>query len=346
MVKTKHFFFLALTALIITFFLNILTVAQKVSDNKNYDLEKNYITLYDEAVTRLTRLFGSLQEYNDQVCGIYKFIPLKNKSTFKNLNSTETGIYLTRLIFLIISLIIAAILLASELNKKLSKVFHKKILFNVSNIINLILCGIFSIMSLAMFGVMIAVRVCDSEINDNFGSESSVYSFYNNTEMSQPSDIYGRIVKSRANTHIALNFILFILLLGTAIAHLLAIIKGPSEIEDDGNTIPISDSATMGQWGEKVDKVNKIPRRGDSESIKPMKISVMGSLNSSKTDVKSELHNNLNKKSDFDDNNGINIVGNNNNNNTNIINKEKEDNKEDGDSNDDGENDSNKEEEE
>lgn len=205
-------------------------------------------------------------------------------------------------------------------------------------------------MSLAMFGVMIAVRVCDSEINDNFGSESSVYSFYNNTEMTQPSDLYGRIVKSRANTHIALNFILFILLLGTAVAHLLAILKGPSKIEDNGNTIPISDSATMGQWGEKVDKVNKIPRRRDSDSIKPMKISVMGSLNSSKTDVKSELHNNLkkNNNNNIDDNNGINIVGNdgNNNINNNVIGKEKEDNKEDGDSNDDGENDSNKEEEE
>jgi len=343
MVKTKHFFFIALTALVVSFFLDILTVAQKVSENKNYDLEKNYIQIYDDAVIRLTRLFGSLKEYNDQVCGIYKFIPLKNKSTFKNLNSTENGIYLSRLILLIIALIIASILLASELNRKLSKLFHKKILFNICNIINLILCGIYSIMSLAMFGVMIAVRVCDSEINDNFGSESSVFSFYNNTEISQPSDLYGRIVKSRANTHIALNFILFILLLGAAIAHVLAIIKGPSEIEEDGNTIPISDSATMGQWGEKVDKVNKIPRRGDSDSIKPMKISVMGSLNSSKTDVKSELHNNLNKKNnDIDDDRGINIVGGNNNN---VINKEKEDNKEDGDSNDDGENDSNKEEE-
>ena len=177
-------------------------------------------------------------------------------------------------------------------------------------------------MSLAMFGLMIAVRVCDSEINDNFGAESSVYSFHNNTEMSQPSDLYGWIVKSRANTHIGLNFILFILL-GIAIAHLLAIIKGPTEIEDDRNTIPISYSVTMGQWGEKVEKVNKIPRRGDSESIKLMKISVMGRLNSSKTDVKSELPNNLNKKNDMDDNNGINIVGNSNNNN--IINKEKED---------------------
>jgi len=343
MVKTKHFFFIALTALVVSFFLDILTVAQKVSENKNYDLEKNYIQIYDDAVIRLTRLFGSLKEYNDQVCGIYKFIPLKNKSTFKNLNSTENGIYLSRLILLIIALIIASILLASELNRKLSKLFHKKILFNICNIINLILCGIYSIISLAMFGVMIAVRVCDSEINDNFGSESSVFSFYNNTEISQPSDLYGRIVKSRANTHIALNFILFILLLGAAIAHVLAIIKGPSEIEEDGNTIPISDSATMGQWGEKVDKVNKIPRRGDSDSIKPMKISVMGSLNSSKTDVKSELHNNLNKKNnDIDDDRGINIVGGNNNN---VINKEKEDNKEDGDSNDDGENDSNKEEE-
>ena len=80
----------------------------------------------------------------------------------------------------------------------------------------------------------------------------------------------------------------------------------------------------MGQWGEIVEKVNKIPRRGDSESIKPKKISVMGSLNSSKTDVKSELYNNLNKKNDMNEYNGINIVRKCNNNN-NIINKEKED---------------------
>ena len=82
-----------------------------------------------------------------------------------------------------------------------------------------------------------------------------------------------------------------------------------------------------------MEKVNKIPRRGDSESIKPMKISVMGSLNSSKTEVKSGLNNNLKKD---DNNNDNNIINNENNNNNN---------KDDGDSNDDGENDSNKDEE-
>jgi hypothetical protein len=333
MVKNKHFFFIALVCLVISFFIDILTLTQKVSDNKNYTLEKNYIKIYDDAVVRLTRLFGSLKDYNDQVCGIYKFIPLKNKSTFKNLKNTENGIYISRLVLLIIALIIAALLLASEMNRKLSKFLHKIIIFNSLNIINLIICGIYSILSLSMFGVMIAVRVCDSEINDNFGSESSVYTFYNSTKLSQPCDLYGRTVKSRANIHIAFNFILFVILLGSAIAHLLAIIKGPSEFEESSNAIPISDSATMGQWGEKVEKVNKIPRRGDSESIKPMKISVMGSLNSSKTEVKSGLNNNLKKD---DNNNDNNIINNENNNNNN---------KDDGDSNDDGENDSNKDEE-
>ena len=333
MVKNKHFFFIALVCLVISFFIDILTLTQKVSDNKNYSLEKNYIKIYDDAVARITRLFGSLKDYNAQVCGIYKFIPLKNKSTFKNLKNTEKGIYITRLIFLLFALIIAIFLLSSELNRKLSKFFQKVLIFNTFNIINLILCGLYSILSLAMFGVMIAVRVCDSEINDNFGSESQVYSFYNNTLVSQPCDLYGRTVKSRANTHIALNFILFVILLGAAIAHLFAVIKGPSEFEESGNkSIPISDSATMGQWGEKVEKVNKIPRRGDSD-IKPMKISVMGSLNSSKTDVKSGLNNNLKKNNDNEINNDNNI----NNNNIN-------DNKDDGDSND-GENDSNKDEE-
>ena len=79
MVKTKHFFFIAITALVVSFFLDILTLTQKVSDNKNYDLEKNYIKLYDDAVIRLSRLFGSLEEYNDQFCGTYKFIPLKKQ---------------------------------------------------------------------------------------------------------------------------------------------------------------------------------------------------------------------------------------------------------------------------
>jgi len=336
MVKNKHFFFIALVCLVISFFIDILTLTQKVSDNKNYDLEKNYIKIYDDAVDRLTRLFGSLNDYNDQVCGIYKFIPLKNKSTFKNLTNTEKGIYISRLVLLLIALIIAALLLSSEMNRKLSKFLHKIIIFNTLNITNLILCGIYSILSLAMFGVMIAVRVCDSEINDNFGSESLVYTFYNSTKLSQPCDLYGRTVKSRANIHIAFNFILFVILLGSAIAHLLAIIKGPSEFEESSNAIPISDSATMGQWGEKVEKVNKVPRRGDSESIKPMKISVMGSLNSSKTEVKSGLNNNL-KKNDDDDNNNNEINNNINNNNNNNNNK-------DDDSND-GENDSNKDEE-
>ena len=337
MVKNKHFFFIALVCLVISFFIDILTLTQKVSDNKNYDLEKNYIKIYDDAVERLTRLFGSLNDYNDQVCGIYKFIPLKNKSTFKNLTNTEKGIYISRLVLLLIALIIAALLLSSEMNRKLSKFLHKIIIFNTLNITNLILCGIYSILSLAMFGVMIAVRVCDSEINDNFGSESLVYTFYNSTKLSQPCDLYGRTVKSRANIHIAFNFILFVILLGSAIAHLLAIIKGPSEFEESSNAIPISDSATMGQWGEKVEKVNKIPRRGDSESIKPMKISVMGSLNSSKTEVKSGLNNNL-KKNDDDDNNNNEI------NNDNNINNNNNNNNKDDDSND-GENDSNKDEE-
>lgn len=118
---------------------------------------------------------------------------INNRKVFKDLHNFEKNLYISSLIFIIVSLIISGLLLLSGYIYILKRIFCG-IIYKICNIINIVFCGVYSIISFAFFVIYFFI----------YDTDKTIRKYY----------IFGasKTVKNRSIAHLIANFVLFIFL--------------------------------------------------------------------------------------------------------------------------------------
>ena len=194
--ENKIIFIILTIILVVTLIFNCILISKRVSKTEMYGYEYGVIINY-EIDTAL--LDDDLIEHK-----------IRNKGVFKDLIDFEKDMYHTSLILLIESLVIAILLLLAEFISSFKNIFQGMV-FKIFNIINIVFCGVFAIISFVLFIIYCCIN----------GTDKTIRKYYSFPGIS-------KAVKNRSITHIILNLILFIILAIAAVLSFLALKNGTS----------------------------------------------------------------------------------------------------------------------
>jgi hypothetical protein len=190
--ENKVIFIILTAILVVTLIFNSILVSKRVSKTAAYWWYYDVIVKYEAG---------------------FKGKKINNRGVFKDLHNFEKDLYLSSLIILLFSLIIAILLLLAEFVAGLKRAFQGMV-FKILNIVNIIFCGVYAIISLVLFIIFCCINDTDRVIRKHY--IDNVW--------------YGPIapkgVKNRSISHIILNLILFIILAVAAILSFLAMKNG------------------------------------------------------------------------------------------------------------------------
>ena len=188
--ENKVIFIILTAILVVTLIFNSILVSKRVSKTAAYGWDYGEIIGYEVA--------KNFQKFDHKI---------KNRGVFKDLHNFEKDLYLSSLIILLFSLIIAILLLLAEFVAGLKRAFQGMV-FKILNIVNIIFCGVYAIISLVLFIIFCCINDTDRVIRK----------YYN--------PLIPKGVKNRSISHIILNLILFIILAVAAILSFLAMKNG------------------------------------------------------------------------------------------------------------------------
>ena len=184
--ENKVIFIILTAILVVTLIFNSILVSKRVSKTAAYWWDYDVIFKYEAG---------------------FKGKKINNRGVFKDLHNFEKDLYLSSLIILLFSLIIAILLLLAEFVAGLKRAFQGMV-FKILNIINIIFCGVYAIISLVLFIIFCCINDTDRVIRKYYNA------------------FIPKGVKNRSISHIILNLILFIILAVAAILSFLAMKNG------------------------------------------------------------------------------------------------------------------------
>jgi hypothetical protein len=190
--ENKIIFIIITSILVVTLIFNSVLIAKRVSKTYMYGVEYGHIVLPDRFTENI-----------------------KNKGVFEDLYDFEKELYLSSLIILIFSLVIAILLLLAEFISELKNAF-KGIVYKIFNIVNIVFCGVFAIIHFVFFCIWCAIIDTDKSFRKHYPIYKGV-----------------KDVKKRAILHLIFNLILFIIL---AIAAFLSFMAMKNETSSSGNS--------------------------------------------------------------------------------------------------------------
>jgi len=196
--ENKIIFIIITSILVVTLIFNSVLIAKRVSKTYMYWAEFNFITFFDPE-------------------------KVKNKGVFEDLYDFEKDIYLSSLIILIFSLVIAILLLLAEFIPPLKNAF-KGIVYKILNIVNIVFCGVYTIIHFVLFWIWCAI----------IDSDKSLRKHYLN-EIFEPG-YKVKEVKNRSILHLFFNLILFIILAIAAFLSFMALKNDTSSSGSSNNT--------------------------------------------------------------------------------------------------------------
>jgi len=184
--ENKVIFIILTAILVVTLIFNSILVSKRVSKTVAYGMDNGVIFTYEAGA---------------------KGKKINNRGVFKDLYNFEKDLYLSSLIMLLFSLIIAILLLLAEFVAGLKRAFQGMV-FKILNIVNIIFCGVYAIISLVLFIIFCCINDTDRVIRKYYNA------------------FIPKGVKNRSISHIILNLILFIILAVAAILSFLAMKNG------------------------------------------------------------------------------------------------------------------------
>ena len=184
--ENKVIFIILTAILVVTLIFNSILVSKRVSNTLAYGGDYGVILTYEAG---------------------FKGKKINNRGVFKDLHNFERDLYLSSLIILLFSLIIAILLLLAEFVAGLKRAFQGMV-FKILNIVNIIFCGVYAIISLVLFIIFCCINDTDRVIRKYY------------------DPLIPKGVKNRSISHIILNLILFIILAVAAILSFLAMKNG------------------------------------------------------------------------------------------------------------------------
>ena len=184
--ENKVIFIILTAILVVTLIFNSILVSKRVSKTVAYGWDYRVIVNYEAGL---------------------KGKKINNRGVFKDLYNFEKDLYLSSLIILLFSLIIAILLLLAEFVAGLKRAFQGMV-FKILNIVNIIFCGVYAIISLVLFIIFCCINDTDRVIRKYYNA------------------FIPKGVKNRSISHIILNLILFIILAVAAILSFLAMKNG------------------------------------------------------------------------------------------------------------------------
>lgn len=188
--ENKVIFIILTAILVVTLIFNSILVSKRVSKTVAYGWDYSEIIGYEAA--------KNFQKFDHKI---------NNRGVFKDLHNFEKDLYLSSLIILLFSLIIAILLLLAEFVAGLKRAFQGMV-FKILNIVNIIFCGVYAIISLVLFIIFCCINDTDRVIRKHYNA------------------FIPKGVKNRSISHIILNLILFIILAVAAILSFLAMKNG------------------------------------------------------------------------------------------------------------------------
>ena len=188
--ENKVIFIILTAILVVTLIFNSILVSKRVSKTVAYGWDYSEIIGYEVA--------KNFQKFDHKI---------NNRGVFKDLYNFERDLYLSSLIILLFSLIIAILLLLAEFVAGLKRAFQGMV-FKILNIVNIIFCGVYAIISLVLFIIFCCINDTDRVIRKYY------------------DPFIPKGVKNRSISHIILNLILFIILAVAAILSFLAMKNG------------------------------------------------------------------------------------------------------------------------
>ena len=191
--ENKVIFIILTAILVVTLIFNSILVSKRVSKTVAYGMDYLEINDYENA----KKLYPNAKIDHK----------IKNRGVFKDLHNFEKDLYLSSLIILLFSLIIAILLLLAEFVAGLKRAFQGMV-FKILNIVNIIFCGVYAIISLVLFIIFCCINDTDRVIRKYY------------------DPFIPKGVKNRSISHIILNLILFIILAVAAILSFLAMKNG------------------------------------------------------------------------------------------------------------------------
>ena len=187
--ENKVIFIILTAILVVTLIFNSILVSKRVSKTAVYLMD--YIKIVDYEINKENKPHK-----------------IKNRGVFKDLHNFEKKLYLSSLIILLVSLIIAVLLLLAEFISSLKNAFQGMV-YKICNIVNIVFCGVFAIISFVLFVIFCCINDTDRVIRKN-------------------NPLYPKGVKNRSIAHIILNLILFIILAIAAFLSFMAMNNGTS----------------------------------------------------------------------------------------------------------------------
>ena len=151
--ENKVIFIILTAILVVTLIFNSILVSKRVSKTVAYWWDYDVIVKYEAG---------------------FKGKKINNRGVFKDLQNFEKDLYLSSLIILLFSLIIAILLLLAEFVAGLKRAFQGMV-FKILNIVNIIFCGVYAIISLVLFIIFCCINDTDRVIRKyhNPGSSGS-----------------------------------------------------------------------------------------------------------------------------------------------------------------------------
>ena len=222
--ENKVIFIILTAILVVTLIFNSILVSKRVSHTYAYGLD--YLEIVD-------------YEFNKKAYPNAKIDhKIKNRGVFKDLHNFEKKLYLSSLIILLVSLIIAVLLLLAEFVSGLKNVFQGMV-YKICNIVNLVFCGVFAIISFVLFVIFCCINDTDRVIRK-----------YHNP-------LIPKNVKNRSISHIILNLILFIILAIAAVLSFMAMNNGTSSSGSSSSSGGKRDNSSKNNTTGNKDETNK-----------------------------------------------------------------------------------------
>jgi len=215
--ENKVIFIILTAILVVTLIFNSILVSKRVSHTAAYVYDYGVIISYELG---------------------YKSKKIKNRGVFKDLHDFEKKLYLSSLIILIVSLIIAVLLLLAEFVSGLKNVFQGMV-YKICNIVNLVFCGVFAIISFVLFVIFCCINDTDRVIRKYYNA------------------FIPKNVKNRSISHIILNLILFIILAIAAVLSFMAMNNGTSSSGSSSSSGGKRDNSSKNNTTGNKDETNK-----------------------------------------------------------------------------------------